>query len=345
MKTGQRGCANNGFGAMGLAAATGLVWALACVSPGLAVAAPAAAPSGPAAPSPVAQSPVVQAQNCYAQGDFACVVRLLDPSAAGLEGLSPADQGERWRLLAFASARLDQRTGARQAFARWIRLSATHRLDRATTPPAVYGDYAAALLEVLGGEIERTPQLDHRAKLAVPAPGPADWPRFGPPPRSPRDSARDFLFQVGLLGSVHLRNDLGGPGDHVGALLGVELEPWQRWRFGAQFGVLRWVDQFSRARVLLQGRAGWALWARASHRLELSGLAGLGLSTEVNEGSVAAVAAAIRYHWQPANSAAGFYAELADQVGIASRTQHIAVLAIGLTLQPARSVRPRDGGP
>lgn len=287
----------------------------------------------------------MQAQNCYGQGDFACVVRLLDSAALGLEGLTVAEASERWRLLAFAYSRLDQRGPAREALRRWIRLGTANRLDKATTPPALYADYAAAALEELGGEIDRTPRLEYHAKLAVPVPQPADWPRFAPPPRSPRDSARDFLFQFGLLGSVHLRNELGSPGDHVGALLGVELEPWQRWRFGAQFGVLRWVDKFSRARVLLQGRAGWALWVKAAHRLELAGLAGLGLSTEVDQGSVAAVAAAIRYHWQPATSAAGFYAELADQVGIADRTQHIAVLAIGLTLQPARSVRPRDGTP
>lgn len=318
-----------------------MAWVAVCGSAGMAKAAPAAA----TAAVPVPQSVVVQAQNCYGQGDFACVVRLLDPAAPGLEALSVAEQGERWRLLAMAASRLDQRSAARQAFSRWIRLANSNRLDKASVPPMVYADYAAALLEELGAEIDRTPQLDYRAKLVVPAPAPADWPRFAPPPRSPRDNARDFLFHVGLLGSFHLRNALGSPSDHIGALLGVELEPWQRWRFGAQFGALRWVDGFSRARVLLQGRAGWAVLARASHRLELAGLAGLGLSTEVAEGSVAALAAAIRYHWQPANSAAGFYAEIADQVGIADRTQHIAVFAVGLTLQPARSVQPRDVRP
>lgn len=341
MKTSRTGFAISRGTPWPVAAVLGLTLALSCGRSGAAVAAPAL----PSAAPPVAQSPVVQAQNCYAQGDFACVVRLLDPAAPGLQALSPAEQGERWRLLAMAASRLDQRATARQAFAQWIRLASANRLDRATTPPAVYADYAAALLEVVGSEIERTPQLDHRAKLAVPAPGPADWPKFSPPPRSPRDNARDFLFHVGLLGSVHLRNALGGPGDHIGALLGVELEPWQRWRFGAQFGALRWIDNFARSRVLLQGRAGWAPWVKATHRLEIAGLAGLGLSTEVDEGSVGAVGAAIRYHWQPANSAAGLYVEIADQVGIASRTQHIAVLAIGLTLQPARSVRPRDAVP
>lgn len=286
-----------------------------------------------------------QAQACYAQGDLACVLRLLDPQAKELEALAPAEQGERWRLLAFAASRLDQRLAARKAFGRWIALAPSHRLERASTLPGVYADYAAALIDVLGADLDRTPQLDHRAQLAVPVPAPADWPRFAPPPRSPRDNARDFLFAFGLLGSVHLKAPAGSPGDHLGAQLGVELEPWQRWRFGFQFAGLRWVDQFSRARVLVQARAGWAPLVRGIHRLDLVAAGGMGLSTEVDEGSVAAVGAMLRYQLQPARSAAGFYIEVGDQVGIASRIQHIAVVALGVVLQPARTVRPRDVPP
>jgi hypothetical protein len=68
----------------------------------------------------------------------------------------------------------------------------------------------------------------------------------------------------------------------------------------------------------------------------------MGLSTEVDEGSVAAVGAMLRYQLQPARSAAGFYIEVGDQVGVASRVQHVAVVALGVVLQPARTVRPRD---
>lgn len=270
------------------------------------------------------------------------MLRLLDADAAGLDGLAPAEQGERWRLLAFAASRLDQRGAARRAFARWIALSPSHRLERASTLPGIYADYAAALIEVLGSDLDRTPQLDHRAQVAVPLPAPADWPRFAPPPRSARDNARDFLFAFGLLGSLHLKAAAGSPADHLGAQLGVELEPWQRWRFGFQFAGLRWVDRFARARVLAQARAGWAPLVRGPHRLDLIAAAGMGLSTEVDEGSVAAVGAAARYQLQPANSAVGLYVEVGDQVGIASRTQHVAVVAVGVVLQPARSVPPRD---
>jgi hypothetical protein len=50
----------------------------------------------------------------------------------------------------------------------------------------------------------------------------------------------------------------------------------------------------------------------------------------------------LRYQLQPARSAAGFYIEVGDQVGVASRVQHVAVVALGVVLQPARTVRPRD---
>lgn len=270
------------------------------------------------------------------------MLRLLDPDAKELEALPAPEQGERWRLLAFAASRLDQRAAARKAFARWIALAPSHRLERASTPPGIYADYAAALIDALGADLDRTPQLEPRAQVPVPVPTPAEWPRFAPPPRSARDNARDFLFAFGLLGSVHLKAAAGSPVDHLGAQLGVELEPWQRWRFGFQFAGLRWVDQFSRARVLVQARSAWAPLVRGIHRLDVVAAGGMGLSTEVDEGSVVAVGAALRYHLQPARTAAGFYIEVGDQVGIASRVQHVAVVALGIVLQPARSVPPRD---
>ena len=86
-----------------------------------------------------------QAQACYARDDLGCVVELLAPSTA----TASEDDREGLRLLAFAYARLDRHTEARRTFGLWRQRVPGVRLEQASTPPAVWSDYAAVELSAV----------------------------------------------------------------------------------------------------------------------------------------------------------------------------------------------------
>jgi hypothetical protein len=240
-------------------------------------------------------------------------------------------------LLGWSAARLDRHDLAQRSFAAWIRLSPQHRLERAETPAAVFADYAAALVQTIGPELDRTPRLDARPSLTVPPPPPEAWPRFAPPPRSPRDQARDFVFLVGPNAALQAGRATSGLGDHLGAQLGVELEPLQRWRVGLHFHMLRWSARGEAvARPGAQLRAAWAIWPRGVHRLEVVGGVGAALSDRADVGTSAALVGGLRYHLHSAARALGGYLELTDHVAWGVPGQ-LFVVSVGVALRPARA--------
>lgn len=289
-------------------------------------------------------SVIQRAQQLHSLGDLGGVVRLLEADAALPAEAPLADQYERLRLLAWAAARLDRHDLAQRSFAAWIRASAQHRLDRAHTPAAVYADYVAALLSVAGPELDVAPRLDAHPQLPIPPPSASSWPKFAPPPRSPRDQARDFVFLLGPNGSLAMTGAAGDVADHLGAQLGVELEPLQRWRLGLQFHLLRWsVAGQPATRPGMQLRAAWALWPRGAHRLEVIGGGGAALSDRADMATAAALALGLRYHGHDAARAAGWFVELADQMTL-SDPRHLVVLAVGVAFRPARAA-PQSPAP
>lgn len=176
-------------------------------------------------------TPVDKAAMCYGRGDMPCVLKLL-------RGAQPqaAQAAEHWRMLAMAAARLDQHRVARDAFGRWIQLDPRgHRLEKSTSAPVIYRDWAAAWLHVHRASLDMSPR-----RPPPPAPLPTavtvgELPRFVPPPRSQRDAADDTVFSIGpVLGPLH-RSDRSG---WVGLHLGVERLVGESLCFGVAASVM-----------------------------------------------------------------------------------------------------------
>jgi len=282
------------------------------------------------AAKPTVPDPLSAAQICYGAGDLACVLRVLASAT-----VAPGQESEKFRLLAFAAARLDQHDAARQHFAAWLKASPHNRLERATTPPAVYQDYTAALLAAQTDALDWTPQVENRAVLAPLAVTPTDLPRFAPPPRQAGDLPQRMSYLLGVHGSLATKNDWGPPWAHLGIAMGLELDlayglrvglllgGWQR----PDNGGFRW-NPYSLVRAGIGHRWG-------DHGLDL--LIGGGVALDTGDDSViGALAPALRYHWRPADRMAGFYAELASQTLFGSKTTtEVIGVTLGVLLRPS----------
>ncbi len=285
------------------------------------------------------EPPLAVAQRCYGAGDFGCVVRTLSPNEAVADSAPLADRAERWRMLAFAAARLDRHDLAQHAFVHWLQLDPSHHLDRASTPPVVWQDYAAAWLQVRGGDLDLRPVVPDHPQLQAPVLTPRDWPKFAPPPRSNRDQARDFVFELGPVLTVPAATPVQAVRrmpDHLGVAVGLAVQPWQDWRLGAHLQATRWyADSHSRIRGEVTARVGWTLWQRQASRLELIGGAGAAFEPTAAAGSAAVLALGMRYHRQPPQQALGWAVQLADHVALGGDSGHLIALAVALVLQPA----------
>ena len=289
----------------------------------------ALAPSAFAAKPPV-QNALAEAQACYGAGDLACVLRVL----ADVQ-LAPEQAAERWRLMAFASARLDQHEAARQHFAAWLALSATNRLERATTPPNIYQDYTAALLASQSDALDWTPQVENHAVLAPLAVTPTDLPRFAPPPREHSDIAQRVSYLLGLHASLPTTNDWGPIWAHLGIAMGLEVDLPYGLRAGALVGGWQRPDHTTdrwNPYALFRGGIG-KRWGDHG----LAALLGAGVAFDTGDDSVVgAFAPALRYDWQPAQRPVGLYTELASQTLFGSKTTtEVIGLTIGVILRPA----------
>lgn len=286
------------------------------------------------------RSPVAAAQVCYGQGDLGCVVQLLETVT-----VSAADAPERWRLLGFAAARLDRHELARKAFAEWIALSPGHRLDRAMTPPAIYQDYSAALLERHGGELDLTPRTGDRPQAPVSSPQVSELPVFAPPPRSERDQATDFAFYAGLGITETDGIVRANPVDHLGGFLGIEHDVGGRFRLGPQLGVWQYGAPSAAggdsARLTAFGlmRAGVLLGGGGGHSVEA--WLGLGGGYDPDEDVAGAVAPAVRYTFRPAagRSRIAVTCEVAAVTLVAGdELRQLFTLGVGVGLRDTKDV-------
>ncbi|MSQ82539.1 MAG: hypothetical protein EXR77_06430 [Myxococcales bacterium] len=301
----------------------------------------AAAPPVAAAAADLLQS----AQKCYATGDMGCVLRLLQgepaPDAVGaVNAATVRDRAlERWRLLAFACARLDRHDLARGYFVQWLQLDPSQQLDREATPPLIWRDYAAAWLQVHGGQLDLRPVVDTHPQLTAPTPQPKDWPKFVPPPRSGRDTARDFVLHMSacLALPTNVPTQLAKTTvDHLGLSIGLELEPLAWLRAGLLVHPVRWNDGArSRLRNDFGLQAHLRLWHVDGKRFELQVMAGGALETTVANGASSAVGAGLRYHHQPTNSALGWTVSVADRRSLGGGGDNAVLMSIGVALRPA----------
>ncbi len=274
---------------------------------------------------------LAQAQKCYVEADLGCTLRLLEPDAVWPESLPVAVRGERLRLLGFAAARLDQHALARRAFAAWVALAPTHRLDRASTPPAIYADYAAAWAEALAPQLERQPQLDQHPPLDPPKPTAADLPRYAPPPLSPRDTARDHRFYLGMTAAGGGFGVPDSPTNQLGVQLAGTLQVRPLWSVGFQLAALRWTLQGTPAtRALAQIQGAYKLPVAAEH-FEI--VADGGFTFDYDAQTLAALGLGLRYHVAP-EQPVGLYVTLGDQMAVGSEAAHLAVLAVGVVVRP-----------
>ncbi len=281
------------------------------------------------AAKPPARDALAEAQACYGAGDLACVLRVLADAS-----LPPPHDAERLRLMAFAAARLDQHEAARQHFAAWLKLAATNRLERATTPPNVYQDYTAALLAAQTDALDWTPQVENTVVLAPLGVTPTDLPRFAPPAREQSVWAQRIAYLVGVHGSLPTTKDWGPVWAHLGMAIGIEvglphglwagllLGGWQR----PDHSGYRW-NPYS----LFRGGIG-TRWG--DHSLDVFLGAGVALDTG-DDSVVGALAPGLRYAWRPAERPAGFYMELASQTLFGSTTTtEVIGLTLGVLLHP-----------
>lgn len=258
----------------------------------------------------VVVSPVAAAQTCYGQADYGCVVRLLE-TAVVPEG----ERSEQLRLLALAASRLDRHDLARQAFADWIRRDRRHRLDKNAVPPGVWQDYAAALVTVLGSELERTPQLTVDPTVPPVRPTARDLPRAPLPALSSRDRARDFRFVAGLHGSWVPGQAAVSPLDHLGGLLGIEIEAHKRVWIGARLAGLRFgLDRVGSVTApVAQARAVVAVGDVASPWFHVAAGGGAVVGGATDQTGPAALHVAVRYA-PAAAGAVGWALECSDDV-------------------------------
>jgi hypothetical protein len=291
-----------------------------------------AAPVFAAKPAkPAARDVVGEAQACYGAGDLACVLRVL-----GEGTVTPAQEAEKFRLMAFAAARLDQHEQARQYFTAWLKLAPQNRLERATTAPTVYQDYTAALLAAQTDALDWTPQVENHAVLPPLAVTPTDLPGFAPPPRMPSEIAKRMTYLLGVHGSLPTTSDWGPLWRHLGLAMAIEIDlplglrtgvavgGWQRPDNGAD----HW-NPYMLARVGIGHRWG-------DHGLDL--VVGAGVAFENTDyGVVGALAPALRYHWRPADRVAGGYVELSSQTLFGSATTvEVIGVSLGVILRPSR---------
>lgn len=281
--------------------------------------------------------PLVAAQRCYGAGDLGCVLRVLTPDAAVPDSAPLPDRVERWRLLAFAAARLDKHDVAQRAFGQWLSLEPAAHLDRATTPPVVWNDYAAAWLLVHGGELGLQPVVADHPQLAPPVLTPRDWPKFAPPPRSGRDQARDFVFAMGPVLTLPGPNGFLAPQDHLGVLVALSVLPLERLRVGGELQASRWrATPSDRVRGEIAVRAGWTLWAGDSDRIEAIGGAGVAIEPTAVNGTGVVAAAGLRMQHHAPQQALGWAVQLADHVTVGGGAPQLVALSVALVLRPAK---------
>lgn len=295
---------------------------------------------------------LARVSRCYAGGDLGCVLTLLEGASLPAADQSPADGAECLRMLAFSAARLDRHDLARRSFAAWLAQPGEHRLERATTLPAIYQDYAAALLDTHAKDLDLQPSLGPRPTLSAPATTPADLPRFAPPQRAARDTARDFA----LLVAADISTAPGYAPDSLlemlGASIGLEADLSPRWRLGLRAGGLRYAGPHAAIyggtpTYLPYGlaRLGTALWVDSGQSAEV--LLGVGGGARVRDGdsdAVLIVAPALRYTWRPSggSSLIAVFAEISGGVVASSGADALLNCALGVSLKPPRSA---VGGP
>lgn len=283
--------------------------------------------------------PLPAAQQCFAASDMACVLRLLEPPQSVPESAPLPARAERLRLLAFACARLDRHGPARGWFAQWLQLDPALRLDRDSTPPLVWQDFAAAWLAVHGADLELQPVVGARPQLAAPKPTPADWPRFAPPPRSPRDQARDFVMHLALTVAAdpaHASRLPAHPVSHLGVWWSAQVEPRPWLRAGAVLHAMRWYDgerDRLRGDILLEGALRLMQWPAG--RLEAAVQFGPVIEPTAIRPASGAVGGGVRYHRQAADQAVGFTVGLLGRQALGGDRDFAALLVAGVALRPA----------
>ncbi len=281
---------------------------------------------------------VAAAARCYANADLACVVERLQASSS--------QRPERWRLLAFAAARLDRHQLARQAFTAWIRLAPGHRLQRDVTPPAIWRDYAAALITAHANKLDLRPRVEPPATLPPAAATQTSLPRFAPPPRSSRDHNTDFAIWLGGVAGLAWQAD----DPAAGVELTVAANLAARWRLGFQLTMLRYPAEattvpgdvtFILPGVLASGgvRADLLLVQGVAGELGVAG--GLGFAMlDWDDGrseSVAAIRPALRYAWpaRQRSSLLALWLEISHGFLVGNvRSRQFNVIGLGLELRP-----------
>lgn len=301
----------------------------------------------PSPASAAAPSLVSRAQQCYAAGDLGCVVTLLEGAALPEAEQPAADVAECWRLLGFSAARLDRHDLARRAFAAWIALPGAHRLERATTPPAVFQDYAAALIEGHAKELDLQPRIGARPQLPAPATTAADLPRFAPPLASQRDTANNFTVLAGLDVSTAPNYMPDSVLDLLGGSVGLEIDLDPAWRLGLRAGGLRYVGPhatiYGGTQTFLPYallRVGRTLWAREGHRAELLlGFGGGARGRDGNLDAAALITPALRYTFRPdaGQALAALFVEASGSAVLADRFDSVLTCSIGVSLKPRRT--------
>ena len=284
------------------------------------------------------------AARCYAAGDMACVIQRLEQA--------PGDAPERWRMLAFAAARLDRASLSRRAFAAWIGLHSSHRLDRQSTAPAVWRHYAAALLQVHAGQLDLEPRLEPPAVLPPAAVTGVELPRFAPPPRSRRDQNRDFALCLGVTAAAPMDGSGVAPGMEL--LVGLHISPV--WRLGLQIGALRHPDGGGGLSGDVHGILTHA--ALRTDALWLQGAAGeFGVGLAAGGGqlnwdgtrseAVAAIRPLLRYAWPARRQGGGLavWAEIGHQLLVGGkRLRQLPGVGLGIELRPGAVGRSSGSG-
>lgn len=302
---------------------------LACVC---ALAAPAFA-AKPAKPAKPDQRDVLgEAQACYGAGDLACVLRVLSEGT-----VAPAQEAEKFRMLAFAAARLDQHEAARRYFGAWLKLSPQNRLERATTTPNVYQDYTAALLAAQSGALDWTPEVENHPALAPLGVTPTDLPGFAPPPRMPSEVAKRMSYLLGVHASLPTNTQWGPAWAHFGIAMAIELDLPYALRAGVAVG--GWdrpdISGGDHWNPYLLARFGVGKrWGDSGVDLLLGG--GVAFDNS-DSGVVGAFAPAVRYHWRPAERVVGGYLEVSSQTLFGSaQTIEVIGVSLGVILRPNR---------
>jgi len=300
-----------------------------------------------AVPSPsLAAAPTLasRAQQCYAAGDLGCVVTLLEATPLPAANQSAADAAECLRLLGFSASRLERHDLARRAFAAWLGLPGEHRLDRSTTAPAVFQDYAAALVDGHAKELDLQPRIGARPELPAPPPSAADLPRFAPPSRADRDSARDFVILAGIDVTTAPNYMPESAQELIGGSIGLEVDAGPAWRLGLRAGGLRY---FGPHAALYGGtqtflpyallRVGRVLWHAAGQRVEwLLGIGGGARGRDGNLDTAALVSPAFRYTLRPSSGRAltALFVEAGGSALVGDGMESVLSCSIGVSLRP-----------